>query len=381
MKSSGVELYRYAGMERATLLRRYKRFLGDVKPAEQLEAGQAVAAVETVHVPNTGPMTGLLDNLPAPAVLSRSTAASRKYPCTLEWLRPAPAAPWVGVHSARANALARVLLEKHLLSGLGTYDRVRSEVAYGAGSRVDFVLERSAEEGSSAGSSAGGPEGGSEEGAEGSKNTAVSTAATLPLYLEVKSVTLAETLSGAALRDQYVAVEDGEFEIQAKASGASAPRLLPGSSSTTVGLFPDTVSLRARKHVEALTRLAAGRGARAALLFLAQRGDCQAVAPCFAADPRYASLVSAAARGGVLLLGAAVGLDEREGVVRFVRQVPVLLPRAAAGWAPPVRGKTRRGEEATKPFALALDDGEVEGRRKKTRSAADLETFRFRRKT
>lgn len=42
----------------------------------------------TIHVPNTGPMTGLLDVLPAQVALSVAPAGTkRKYAHTLEWLQ------------------------------------------------------------------------------------------------------------------------------------------------------------------------------------------------------------------------------------------------------------------------------------------------------
>lgn len=75
-------ILQYEQLVPARLLKRYKRFLGDVQLAGQ--AGEV-----TIHVPNTGPMTGLLDALPADALLSTSADPKRKYAHTLEYVKGA----------------------------------------------------------------------------------------------------------------------------------------------------------------------------------------------------------------------------------------------------------------------------------------------------
>jgi sugar fermentation stimulation protein A len=247
------------GLVRATLLRRYKRFLGDV----ELAPG---AAPVTVHVPNTGPMTTLVDGLPgAEALLSVSASKTRKYAHTLEWLRPAPGAAWVGVHSAKANAMVGALLAAGAVPGLPPFDAVRREVPFGAErSRVDFVLDHAAAGAVPAGE----------------------------CFVEVKSVTLAEDLPGGGGR---------------------------------LAVFPDTVSVRAQRHVRELTAVAA-RGGDAAMVFLVQRGDCAAgFAPSHRCDPGYGRLVVAAAAAGVRVVALAVELDADAGVVRFVGVLKVRL--------------------------------------------------------
>lgn len=154
-QEGSVILHRYVGFETGTLVRRYKRFLGEVwagdgttdvppKDGDDRRTGTATtsdAAVETIYVPNTGPMTGLLDTLPCAALLTRSDAVSRKHACTLEWVRPGAtgAGPWVGVHSAKANSFARELLERRLLTGLPPYDTIRQGEG---GKRAHVFLSR-----------------------------------------------------------------------------------------------------------------------------------------------------------------------------------------------------------------------------------------------
>lgn len=50
----------------------------------------------------------------------------------------------MGVHSAKANAMVRALLQAQALPGLPPYSRIQQEVKFGADgkSRVDFVLHR-----------------------------------------------------------------------------------------------------------------------------------------------------------------------------------------------------------------------------------------------
>jgi sugar fermentation stimulation protein A len=65
--------------------------------------------------------------------------------------------------------------------------------------------------------------------------------------------------------------------------------------------FPDSVTARGRRHAECLAGLRRA-GARAALLFVVQRADCDAVEPAAEIDPDYADALRAAARAGVEVL-------------------------------------------------------------------------------
>ncbi len=65
-----------------------------------------------------------------------------------------------------------------------------------------------------------------------------------------------------------------------------------------LGLFPDAVSARATRHVQALTRRAqAGDGAL--LIFCVQHAGVRRVAPASALDPAYAQALAAALQAGV----------------------------------------------------------------------------------
>lgn len=86
--------------------------------------------------------------------------------------------------------------------------------------------------------------------------------------------------------------------------------------------FPDSVTLRGRRHLEALARLRR-RGARAVLLFLVQRGDCDWIEPADDIDPDYGKALRRAARAGVELVGVRARVGPR--AIRIERRLPVRL--------------------------------------------------------
>jgi sugar fermentation stimulation protein A len=65
--------------------------------------------------------------------------------------------------------------------------------------------------------------------------------------------------------------------------------------------FPDSITTRGRRHAECLASLRRA-GARAVLLFVVQRGDCERVEPADDIDPDYGAALRAAVRGGVEVL-------------------------------------------------------------------------------
>ena len=142
----------------ATLIRRYKRFLADVR----LPDGQEV----TAHCPNPGAMTGLAD--PGTRIWLEPNDDPKKK-LGYGWrLTELAGENFACVDTGLANKIVAEALAARQIAELATYPDIRSEVPFGTGSRVDFL--------------AGTPEG----------NRA---------YVEVKSVTLARNAPHAEFPD------------------------------------------------------------------------------------------------------------------------------------------------------------------------------------
>jgi len=224
-----------------TLVRRYKRFLADVEARD--------GTLHTVHCPNPGSMLGCAR--PGSAVrCSTSTNPKRKLRHTLEMIRVGRI--WVGLHTQRANQIAGLALAQGAISPLTGYAELRREVTVAGGSRLDFRLD-------------------------GHRHDP------RPVYVEVKSVTLAE---GRRAR------------------------------------FPDSVTARGRRHMDTLARLCE-QGARAAVLFVVQRGDCERVEPADDIDPAYGEALRAAAGCGVEVLALRARVTAR--AIRLEHELPVDL--------------------------------------------------------
>lgn len=67
-------------------------------------------------------------------------------------------------------------------------------------------------------------------------------------------------------------------------------------------LFPDSVTLRGRRHLDELERVARG-GRRAVLFFFVGRADCRFVGPADHIDPDYGAALRRAASRGVEVIG------------------------------------------------------------------------------
>ncbi len=114
-----------------TLIRRYKRFLADVR----LRNGHVVIA----HCPNSGSMLACSE--PGRTVyLSRHKNPKRRLRYT--WEMTEMPTSLVGVNTMVPNRLVKAAILAGKIERLTGYDHVRSEVRYGRNSRIDLLLER-----------------------------------------------------------------------------------------------------------------------------------------------------------------------------------------------------------------------------------------------
>jgi len=221
-------------------LKRYKRFFADVKAIPS-------GTILTLHCPNTGAMTGLLEE-GVDALYSLATAQEmkkRKTPGTLEALRVdvGDRQAWVGVNTHRANQIAREWLQQPQICAAFDYraldaevplgnlyltfpDYFRSQIRQDFKRRVDFV----------------------------------GTGGRVPLLVEVKSATL---------------YEDNQ------------------------GYFPDCVSVRATQQLKELCVLKK-LGFNVLVLYVSQHQLITQVLPAVHLDFKYAQQVILAKEDGVV---------------------------------------------------------------------------------
>lgn len=220
----------------ATLLRRYKRFLADMR----MEDG----SVATVHCANPGSMLSL-------AVagrrcwLSHHAGTARKLEHSWE-LEEAPTG-CIGINTARANTVVAEALAAGAIPELAGWPVVRREVADGADSRLDFHL--SADVGRHSPPAGNGPE----------------------CWLEVKSVTMSRQAGLAEWPDARSS--RGARHLEALARLAKA-----GAKATLLFLVqrPDCTAFRVAGDIDPAYAAALGAVDRAKVRILAY--DC-AVSP------------------------------------------------------------------------------------------------------
>lgn len=121
-------------LEPAILIRRYKRFLADIR----LPDGREV----TAHCPNPGSMMGLAE--PGQRIWVEPNDDPRKK-LKYGWRLVEHAdGHMTGIDTSLPNKALKVAFGAGQVPGFSGYDRVRAEVPYGASSRIDFLLEAGA---------------------------------------------------------------------------------------------------------------------------------------------------------------------------------------------------------------------------------------------
>lgn len=118
-------------LQQAILIKRYKRFLADLRLADGTEF--------TAHCANTGKMTGCAESQ-FNAFYSTSDNTKRKYPHSLE-LTQNQFQHLICVNTAMANKVVEEAIQTNIISELSGYQQLQSEVKYGQeNSRIDFLL-------------------------------------------------------------------------------------------------------------------------------------------------------------------------------------------------------------------------------------------------
>ncbi len=122
--------YQYpAPLIEGTLIKRYKRFLADIK----LKSGEII----TAHCANSGSMMGLIE--PGNKCFVRFVDdPKRKLKYTLEQIEVGRCK--VGVNTQIPNALIEISINNDLIPQLLGYQSLRREVKYGSNSRIDILL-------------------------------------------------------------------------------------------------------------------------------------------------------------------------------------------------------------------------------------------------
>jgi sugar fermentation stimulation protein A len=206
-----------------------------------LDDGAAI----TAHCPNPGSMLGV--SAPGSTVwLSHSRDPKRKLPYRLELIDAGPSL--VGVNPNLANTIAAEAIAAGRIPELAGYARMRREVRYGENSRIDLLLE---------------------DDLEGDLENDLEDGGRPPCHVEVKSVTMRRDTGAHGIAE-----------------------------------FPDAATKRGTKHLGELAAVVAA-GGRAAMLYIAQRCDCQAFAVADDIDPAYAAAFASARAAGVTMI--AVG--------------------------------------------------------------------------
>lgn len=123
----------YDSLIPARLIKRYKRFLADVRFDD--------GTVETVHCPNSGSMIGCMED-DAPVMLSRAKNPKRRTRYTWELVQMG--GYWIGINTLLPNKLIAEAARQRALPLFKDAVEVRSEVKVSEHTRLDLAVETSA---------------------------------------------------------------------------------------------------------------------------------------------------------------------------------------------------------------------------------------------
>ncbi len=129
---------------KARLIKRYKRFLADIELEAEIEVEGKKTKFITIHTANTGSMTGCA--IPGNTIwISNSHNLKRKYLYSWELSTVQDATSengsLIGINTMLANKLVQEAIEKGYISELVDFQKIETEVSYGAEkSRIDLLV-------------------------------------------------------------------------------------------------------------------------------------------------------------------------------------------------------------------------------------------------
>jgi sugar fermentation stimulation protein A len=245
-------------LQSGILIKRYKRFLADIRLDNNEVSTTHCRKVITAHCPNSGSMKSCKTD-GWPVLLSYNPGPKRKYPYTWEMVYNGVC--WIGINTGIPNRIVYDAISDNNIPELTGYTSIRREVPYGKNSRIDILLNKGKDLRGVKVTALGG---GKVTALGGEKTSAIGGGKTSALcYVEVKNVTLVE--------------EDGCY------------------------YFPDSVTERGRKHLLELMECVR-QGQRAVMFFCIQRSDGSVFKPAAHIDPAYAETLKEAQQAGVELL-------------------------------------------------------------------------------
>lgn len=133
-QSESGEIY-WPDLDRGTLIKRYKRFLADIK----LDSGKII----TAHCPNSGSMTECCQ-AGQPVYVSYHDVPTRKY--KYSWQLIQMPTSMVGVNTGVPNRLVYQSVKAGVIPELTGYHEIKAEVKVGDHSRLDLLLSNGDED-------------------------------------------------------------------------------------------------------------------------------------------------------------------------------------------------------------------------------------------